>query len=223
MTKKLYRVVGWVQGPETSEYVDGYASFLIIFHALFVDVRWLYDFMLANITQKSILFCCLRSFSWRTAQKSRLVFAQASLTKKGRKKRRQLTGECLLLASPREGKARLLIPWLPSACAVLDSTFGWTRPWDRSFFWSSPAVTRQRVTVLRDSLVFTLACLYQALLQNHAFSICADNTVFFGIADKRKPESEFISLPQTLCEWQKCFYIALCCQLGATCQGFTPA
>lgn len=83
-------------------------------------------------------------------------------------------------------------------------------PWDSLIFMELPELSFDSTgLVLRDSLVFTgLVCsLHQALLQNHACSICADNTVFFGITDWRKPESEFVLLPQTLWEWQSAFVV----------------
>ena len=92
------------------------------------------------------------------------------------------------------------LPGFQIARAVLTVRLVGQDPWDSFVFSGAPQLSLDSEgLILRDSLVFTLACLYQALLQNHAFSICADNTVFFGIADERKPESEFISLPQTLC------------------------
>ena len=110
------------------------------------------------------------------------------------------------------------LPGFQIARAVLTVRLVGQDPWDSFVFSGAPQLSLDSEgLILRDSLVFTLACLYQALLQNHAFSICADNTVFFGIADERKPESEFISLPQALCEWQSAFTLH-CCQLSATCK-----
>lgn len=119
------------------------------------------------------------------------------------KKSMQLMGECLLLPSARPLGGFQMGCRESRQSTWLDKTTGRCL-----FLWSFPNCHLTARVWFSGAHLYSqgLVCrLHQAHLQNHACPICAGNTVFSGITDQRKPESECISSPQTLLGWQSAF------------------